>query len=82
MKIHEYQAREILARYGLPVVEGGVATTPEQARTIAERMGRSENAVRNLLFRAMKELKKSFGDTESFHLGSGSLGMQGEHDGC
>lgn len=35
---------------------------------IAERMGRSESAVKNLLFRAMKELKQSFGDTESLHL--------------
>ncbi|MBI4584905.1 MAG: sigma-70 family RNA polymerase sigma factor [Planctomycetes bacterium] len=39
-------------------------------KEIAGRMERSESAVKNLLFRAMKELKKSFGDTESFHLGS------------
>ncbi len=41
MKIHEYQAREILARCGLPVVAGDVAATPQEARTIAERMGRA-----------------------------------------
>jgi len=41
MKIHEYQAREILARYGLPVVAGDVAATPQEARAIAERMGRA-----------------------------------------
>lgn len=40
MKIHEYQAREIMARYGLPVVGGDVATTPEEVRAIAERLGR------------------------------------------
>ncbi len=40
MKIHEYQAREIMARYGLPVVGGDVAATPEEARAIAERLGR------------------------------------------
>ncbi len=40
MKVHEYQAREILARYGLPVVAGDVAATPQEARAIAERMGR------------------------------------------
>ncbi len=39
-------------------------------KEIAGRMERSESAVKNLLFRAMKELKKSFGDTERFHLGS------------
>jgi RNA polymerase sigma-70 factor (ECF subfamily) len=35
---------------------------------IAERMGRSESAVKNLLLRAMKELRESFGDTESMGL--------------
>jgi succinyl-CoA synthetase beta subunit len=41
MKIHEFQARDIFARYGLPVVEGDVATTPQEARTIAEKLGRA-----------------------------------------
>ncbi len=41
MKIHEYQAREIMARYGLPVAAGEVAGTPQEARTIAERLGRA-----------------------------------------
>lgn len=35
---------------------------------IAERMGRSTGSVRNLLFRAMKQLRESFGDTESLNL--------------
>ncbi len=39
MKLHEYQARDILERYGLPVTGGGVATTPEEARRIAEGIG-------------------------------------------
>ena len=29
MKIHEYQAKEILKGYGVPVPKGGVAETPE-----------------------------------------------------
>lgn len=40
MKIHEYQARAIFSRYGLPVVEGDVASSPEEARAVAERLGR------------------------------------------
>ena len=32
MKIHEYQAKEILRRYGVPVQPGKVATTPERGR--------------------------------------------------
>jgi succinyl-CoA synthetase beta subunit len=35
MKIHEYQAKEILREYGLPVPRGEVAETPERAREIA-----------------------------------------------
>ena len=40
---------------------------------IAERMNRSPGAVRILLFRAMQELKKKFGNTESLHLPERSL---------
>jgi succinyl-CoA synthetase beta subunit len=39
MKIHEYQAKEILGRYGIPVQPGKVATTPEQAEQIAREFG-------------------------------------------
>ena len=39
MKLHEYQARDLLARYNIPVTGGGVAETPAEARTIAEKIG-------------------------------------------
>lgn len=39
MKIHEYQAKDILARYGIPVQPGKVASTPEQAEAIAREFG-------------------------------------------
>jgi succinyl-CoA synthetase beta subunit len=39
MKIHEYQAKEILKSYGIPVPRGGVAESPEVAREIAEGIG-------------------------------------------
>ena len=39
MKIHEYQAKEVLKSYGVPVPKGGVAETPEEARKIAEGIG-------------------------------------------
>ena len=35
MDLFEYQARDIFARHGVPVVRGIVATTPEQARAAA-----------------------------------------------
>jgi len=37
MKIHEYQAKEIFAKFGLPVPKGEVVTTPEEARNVAVR---------------------------------------------
>lgn len=39
MNLHEYQARDLLRRQGIPVPPGEVATTPAEARTIAERFG-------------------------------------------
>lgn len=40
MKIHEYQAKKIFKEYNLPIPEGDIASTSEQARKIAERLGR------------------------------------------
>lgn len=48
-----------------------------QLKEIAARMNRSVSAVQNLLLRALKELKRSFGDTESFHLPDRHLGPGG-----
>ncbi len=39
MKIHEYQAKQILGRFGVAVPRGEVAYTPEEARGVAERLG-------------------------------------------
>lgn len=38
MKIHEYQAKQILARFAVPVPRGEVAYSPEEARAVAERL--------------------------------------------
>jgi succinyl-CoA synthetase beta subunit len=39
MKVHEYQAKAIMTRHGIPVPRGDVATTPAEVRSIAERLG-------------------------------------------
>jgi len=39
MKIHEYQAKEIFRRFGVPTPRGEMVTTPEQAQAVAERLG-------------------------------------------
>ncbi len=39
MKLQEYQAKRIFGQFGVPVPLGDVATTPAEARAIAERIG-------------------------------------------
>ena len=39
MKIHEYQAKQILAKYGVPVPSGEPVMTPADAKRVAERLG-------------------------------------------
>ncbi len=39
MKLHEYQSKRIFAKYNVPIPEGDVATTPAEARQIAQRLG-------------------------------------------
>ncbi|GAB4372084.1 MAG: ADP-forming succinate--CoA ligase subunit beta [Acidobacteriota bacterium] len=39
MNVHEYQAKELLARFGVPVPDGRLAGSAEEARRIAEELG-------------------------------------------
>ena len=41
MKIHEYQAKELMAKYGIPVPKGGMAASPDEARSVAAELGGS-----------------------------------------
>jgi len=38
MNIHEYQAKQLLAKFGVAVPDGGVAYTPKEAKTVADRL--------------------------------------------
>ncbi len=40
MNLHEYQAKDLLARFGVPVPPGKVAYTPDEAKRIAEEYGK------------------------------------------
>ncbi|HEY3332124.1 MAG TPA: ADP-forming succinate--CoA ligase subunit beta [Capsulimonadaceae bacterium] len=40
MKLYEYQAKKFLAKYGVPIPKGEVATTPAQAEEIAISLGK------------------------------------------
>jgi len=46
MNIHEYQAKQLLAKYGVPLARGGVAFTPEEAEKVAGDIGGSGWAVK------------------------------------
>lgn len=48
-------------------------------KEVARRMHRSESAIKNLLLRALRELKSSFGDTDSLHLPDRRLGSDENH---
>ena len=39
MKIHEFQAKELLRRHGVPVPAGAVAHSPEEAESVARELG-------------------------------------------
>jgi succinyl-CoA synthetase beta subunit len=39
VKLQEYRSKEILARHGVPLTLGEIATTPEEARAAAEHIG-------------------------------------------
>ncbi|MFI5385876.1 MAG: ADP-forming succinate--CoA ligase subunit beta [Fimbriimonadales bacterium] len=39
MKLHEYQSKELLSRYGVPVPEGEVTNDYSEAKSIAEQLG-------------------------------------------
>ncbi len=70
MNVHEYQAAEVLASYGIPVNAGSVAETPAEARAIAEQLG-SAVAVKAQVHTGGRgkaggiKLAKSPGDAES-----------------
>ena len=39
MNLHEYQGRDLFSSYGIPVLPGFVATTPEEAKAAAQKLG-------------------------------------------
>lgn len=39
MKLHEYQSKDLLAKYGVPVAAGDVTSDPSEVKAIAEKLG-------------------------------------------
>ena len=44
MNIHEYQAKELLEKFGVATTRGKVASTPDEAEAIARELGGSDAA--------------------------------------
>jgi succinyl-CoA synthetase beta subunit len=40
LKLHEYQSKRVFAQYGVPIPHGEVASSPAEARAIAEKIGK------------------------------------------
>ena len=49
MDIHEYQAKALLADFGMPIARGGIAYSPEQAAYRAKELGGEKWLVINFL---------------------------------
>jgi succinyl-CoA synthetase beta subunit len=47
MKIHEYQAKQLLNKFNVPILEGKLATTPAEAAEAAQQLGRTVWAVKS-----------------------------------
>jgi len=39
MRMHEYQAKQIFKKYGIPIARGELATNPDEVKEIAEKLG-------------------------------------------
>ncbi len=44
MNIHEYQAKSVLKGYGVPVLDGGIAVSPDQAEAVAKDLSSNEES--------------------------------------
>ncbi|MBK7975694.1 MAG: ADP-forming succinate--CoA ligase subunit beta [Deltaproteobacteria bacterium] len=80
MNVHEYQAKELLSRYGVAVPAGKVASSPEGAEAIAKDLGGSRFVVKAQIHAGGRGkgggVKLGNGPAEVRRLASEILGMQ------
>ena len=79
MKIHEYQAKQIFAKYGIPLPQGEVASTPEEAREIANRIGKPVMVKAQVYVGGRGKaggIKKADNPDETLEVASQILGME------
>ena len=80
MKIHEYQAKAILRRHGVPIPRGDVAFSPAEARQVAERLATDVVVVKAQIHAGGRGkgggVKLARGPAEAERIASEMLGMQ------
>ncbi len=79
MKIHEYQGKSILAKFGVPVPKGEVVFAADEARGVAERLGGGTVVVKAQIHAGGRGkgggVKVVTGPTEAFEAAKKMLGM-------
>ncbi len=73
MKIHEYQAKDLFRQYNVPVPEGKVAFSVDEAKEIAGQLGEYPVVVKAQIHAGGVKLADSLEETET--LASEILGM-------
>ena len=63
MNIHEYQAKQLLAKYGVAVLKGGVAYTPAEAVQVAKELGGPVWVVKSQIHAGGRGKGKFLGDS-------------------
>ena len=79
MKIHEYQAKQIFAKDGIPLPQGEVASTPDEAKQIAEKIGKPVMVKAQVHVGGRGKaggIKKADNPDETFDVASQILGME------
>ena len=61
MNIHEYQAKGLLAKFGVAVPRGRVAFTPVEAEVAAQELGGSVWVVKMILQCSLNQLRRMLG---------------------
>ena len=80
MDIHEYQAKELLSKFGVPIPRGGIAYSPEQATYRAAEIGGNKWVVKAQIHSGARGkaggIKLCKDDMEIQHAAKGLLGKR------
>ncbi len=79
MNIHEYQAKQILARYGVAVLGGGVAYTPDEAESVAKGLNGNIRVVKSQIHAGGRG-KGTFREPAAAEGGGGVRVLKGDDD--